>query len=250
MSKNNNYLSDNEEELEQEEQEQEEQEEQQEQEEQEEQEEQQEQEQEDEEYKILNNTENQGININYLEEDSDFNSEEEIEQDKEDSNFFKNEEQSDDKLYKIKNDIFDQSSKYNYSIYDYELDNEDDYNFIDKEVTSHFIINNHPECLRKNNNEINLLCNINKDSNNNINDKFHKTLPILTKYERTRVLGFRVKQLNNNSKPFINISEKILDNYIIANLELEQKKLPFIIERILPNNTYEYWRVKDLELLN
>jgi DNA-directed RNA polymerase I, II, and III subunit RPABC2 len=32
----------------------------------------------------------------------------------------------------------------------------------------------------------------------------------------------------------------------IARLELEQKKLPFIVKRPLPNGTYEYWRLADL----
>jgi hypothetical protein len=35
----------------------------------------------------------------------------------------------------------------------------------------------------------------------------------------------------------------------IARLELEQKRLPFIIKRPLPNGTFEYWRLMDLLLL-
>ena len=88
-----------------------------------------------------------------------------------------------------------------------------------------------------------------RNKDNIIIDHMHKTLPILTKYEKTRVLGIRLKQLNNNNAPYINVGENIIDNFIIANLELEQKKLPFIIERPLPNNTFEYWKVQDLEIL-
>jgi len=40
-----------------------------------------------------------------------------------------------------------------------------------------------------------------------------------------------------------------LDNFIIAKIELKQKKLPFIIQRPLPNNTFEYWKLEDLEIL-
>ena len=32
-------------------------------------------------------------------------------------------------------------------------------------------------------------------------------------------------------------------------MELAQKVLPFIVSRPLPNNTYEYWKLQDLELL-
>ena len=87
-----------------------------------------------------------------------------------------------------------------------------------------------------------------RDNNNNIIDEFHKTLPILTKYEKTKILGIRLKQLNNGSQPFINIGENIIDNNIIALQELENKKLPFIIVRPLPNRTFEYWKLKDLEV--
>ena len=111
-----------------------------------------------------------------------------------------------------------------------------------------YIINSHPECLSKNYKEINTLVNVIKNENNIIVDEFHKTLPILTKYEKTKILGIRIKQLNNNSKPYISIDENILDNFIIANMELKQKKLPFIIQRPIQNR-FEYWHIKDLEIL-
>tara|TARA_B100000035_G_scaffold313927_1_gene328792 strand:+ start:7270 stop:7974 length:705 start_codon:yes stop_codon:yes gene_type:complete len=111
-----------------------------------------------------------------------------------------------------------------------------------------YIINNHPECLGQNINEVKKLTNIIRDNNNNIIDEFHKTIPILTKYEKTKVLGLRVKQLNSNSKPYIQIDENILDNYIIACMELKEKKLPFIIQRPIQNR-FEYWNIQDLEII-
>jgi len=118
----------------------------------------------------------------------------------------------------------------------------------DNELREEYIINNHPESLSHNYQEIKELCKIVR-VNNLIVDDFHKTLPILTKYERTRILGQRAKQINNGSKPFINVNENIIDGYIIAEMELKEKKIPFIIRRPLPNGGLEYWKLEDLEIL-
>ena len=90
-----------------------------------------------------------------------------------------------------------------------------------------------------------------RDQNNNVVDPLHRTFPVLTKYERTRVLGQRTKQLNNGARPYVNVPENIIDGHIIAQLELEQKRIPFIIRRPLPGNSgSEYWPLKELEIIN
>ena len=119
----------------------------------------------------------------------------------------------------------------------------------DNQQKINYITNNHQECLNKNYDEIKKLSLVTRNSDNIIIDKMHKTTPILTKYEKTRILGIRVKQLNNNNKPYIKVEESILDNYLIAKKELLEKKLPFIIERPLSNNTFEYWNLRDLEII-
>ena len=85
--------------------------------------------------------------------------------------------------------------------------------------------------------------------NNEIIDDFHKTLPVLTKYEYSKILGYRASQLNSGSKPFIDLEDNIIDSFVIAKMELNQKKLPFIIRRPLPNGSSEYWKIQDLEIL-
>ena len=40
-----------------------------------------------------------------------------------------------------------------------------------------------------------------------------------------------------------------IDNYVIANRELREKKLPFIIQRPMANGKSEYWNINDLEFL-
>ena len=73
---------------------------------------------------------------------------------------------------------------------------------------------------------------------------------ILTKYEKARILGIRSSQLNDGAEPYIKISSNIIDSHVIAERELKEKALPFIISRPLSNGNIEYWRLKDLEILH
>jgi DNA-directed RNA polymerase I, II, and III subunit RPABC2 len=86
-----------------------------------------------------------------------------------------------------------------------------------------------------------------RDKDGIIIDDLHKTIPYLTKYERARILGQRAKQINSGAIPFVKVPENVIDGYIIAEIELKQKKIPFIIRRPLPNGGSEYWKVHDLE---
>lgn len=133
---------------------------------------------------------------------------------------------------------------------DVESDDEDYLQKIDEEMREKYINDNHPECLILNSVEIDNLCQIKRDSENNIIDDNHKTAPFLSKFEKTKVIGQRIKQLNIGDRPFINISRDIIDNSIIAHEELLQKKLPFIIRRPISNNKSEYWYLRDLEIIN
>ena len=60
--------------------------------------------------------------------------------------------------------------------------------------------------------------------------------------------GQVIKQINNGSQIFVDVKDDILDGYIIACKELQEKKLPFVIQRPLPNGACEYWKLADLEL--
>ena len=68
---------------------------------------------------------------------------------------------------------------------------------------------------------------------NIIVDELHKTVPILTKYEKTRILGERTKQINNGSKPFVDVQNDIIDGYLIACKELEEKRCLLLSEDLL-----------------
>ena len=120
----------------------------------------------------------------------------------------------------------------------------------DSEVRDDYLANFHPECMMQNYDEIYNLARVVRDDRGIIVDELHKTLPILTKYERTRVLGQRAKQINDGAMPFVKVPEGVIDGYLIALKELEEKKIPFIIRRPLPNRGSEYWHLEDLQIIN
>ena len=130
-------------------------------------------------------------------------------------------------------------------------DNDDDdiLQKFDNETKKIYIAAHHPECLSFNHEETETLSRVVRDDNGRIVDPYHKTLPFLTKYEKTRILGIRTKQLNEGAKPYIDVNPTIIDGYIIAQLELEHKRLPFIIRRPIPNGGSELWKLQDLEII-
>ena len=117
----------------------------------------------------------------------------------------------------------------------------------DRAINDNYIVNNHPESVLQNYDEILVMIKVVRDKDGIIIDDLHRTIPYLTKYEKARILGQRAKQINSGSKLFIKVPEDILDGYIIAELELKAKRIPFIIRRPLPNGGSEYWSIKDLE---
>ena len=69
----------------------------------------------------------------------------------------------------------------------------------------------------------------------------------LTKFEIVRVLGIRAHQISVGAKTFVkNIENKT--PLEIAIFELKMKTTPLKIKRPLPNNTYEIWKIKELDI--
>ena len=125
----------------------------------------------------------------------------------------------------------------------------DDEEYLQKFDTSNIFDNinkYHPECFTANSDEIEALSQIIREGNTII-DKNHMTNPILTKYEMTKILGQRTKQLNSGCKPYIDVPNNIIDSYLIAQMELKAKKIPVIIRRPISYQKSEYWKLEDLE---
>lgn len=133
---------------------------------------------------------------------------------------------------------------------DDEDDDEDYLQKFDRDIKKNYIVDYHPECMIHNYEEISALTKVIRDKDNIIVDPLHRTIPYLTKYERARVLGQRAKQINLGARPFVKVPENIIDGNLVAEMELAQKRIPFILRRPLPGNSgSEYWNLKDLEII-
>ena len=135
--------------------------------------------------------------------------------------------------------------------YGIESDDEDDAELdkFDEATREQYLLDFHPESLAIDFDQVRAMCSLVRNEAGDIIDPFHKTIPVLTKYEKARILGLRAKQLNSNVSPNIDVPSNIIDGYLIAEMELKEKRIPFIIRRPLPNGTSEYWRLEDLEVL-
>jgi DNA-directed RNA polymerase subunit K/omega len=119
----------------------------------------------------------------------------------------------------------------------------------DESLKTNIIAEYYPEMQIHNNDEVDVLSRVVRNENGTIIDPLHRTIPFLTKYEKARILGERAKQLNSGAKPFVEVEPSLIDGYLIALKEFEQKKIPFIIKRPLPSGGCEYWKLQDLEIL-
>ena len=146
--------------------------------------------------------------------------------------------EDDDNLEEISSDEDSEDEEYNENMQK-----------LDNDINKDYLQEYHPETKQINYKELLTLSNITRNKKGNIIDPLHITIPILTRYEKAKILGLRAKQINHGAKPFVEISKDIIDGHTIANMELIQQKIPFIIRRPLPNGGIEYWKVSDLKLI-
>jgi DNA-directed RNA polymerase subunit K/omega len=193
--------------------------------------------------------------------EADLDEEEEVDAEEEDDDA---EDAEDDEAEDLETDVVaEQASKKNQKVLlsrpppveddDDEDDDDTDENYLQKfntEINRNYIMNFHPETTIQNYEEIEALTVVIRNKNNLIIDDLHRTCPFLTKYEYARVLGQRAKQINSGAQPFVRVPENIIDGAVIAEMELRQKRVPFIIRRPLPNGGSEYWNLKDLDVIS
>ena len=142
----------------------------------------------------------------------------------------KNTEDSDSSNESETNNILDDNDNDNY----YTNDNDEDDEI--EENTEDFFEEDEDEYSDKIN--FNNFENIESEILTNTEDRI--TIPILSKYEKVRLLSTRAKIISEGGKPLIknyyNLSE-----IKIAEEELKNKIIPYKIKRVLPNGKYEIW---------
>ena len=75
----------------------------------------------------------------------------------------------------------------------------------------------------------------------------NKSRNVLWRYEKTKIIGMRLEQLARGAPPYVEIeSGKNINLREIVMLELDKRKLPFMIARTMPNGVKEYWRLDDM----
>ena len=80
-----------------------------------------------------------------------------------------------------------------------------------------------------------------------LNSNIKRTKPFLTKYERARIIGCRAEQLANGFNASVDTAG-ITDVIKIAEKELNERKIPLIIQRRLPDGEEEYWKIEELDI--
>ena len=84
-----------------------------------------------------------------------------------------------------------------------------------------------------------------KESYNNYYIGTKVTKPYISKFERIKIICIRSQQLANGANPTIVVPKHIKRVETIAEMEYKEKRIPFLIRRYRPDNTYEDWRLTD-----
>jgi DNA-directed RNA polymerase I, II, and III subunit RPABC2 len=63
--------------------------------------------------------------------------------------------------------------------------------------------------------------------------------PMLTRFEKARIMGARALQLSLGAPPFISVSKDTSTSLEIAMEELNERLIPIVIRRVLPNGDYQ-----------
>lgn len=68
---------------------------------------------------------------------------------------------------------------------------------------------------------------------------------VMTKYEKTRIIGLRLEQIARGAPTLVDTSNCTSIREIVDR-EIAEKKIPYVLCRTLPNKKKEYFRVCDM----
>ena len=94
-------------------------------------------------------------------------------------------------------------------------------------------------------------CNIQQTNDKLSTESSEKEVYYLSKYEYTRVCGYREEQLNSGSVPFVILTQEEYNNGDVHQIflrELTEKKLPLKIRRTFPNGNIVEIRLDNMDL--
>jgi DNA-directed RNA polymerase I, II, and III subunit RPABC2 len=76
--------------------------------------------------------------------------------------------------------------------------------------------------------------------------------PYFTKYEYTALLACRAQQIAEGAIPLVQLTNFNTNDprfvWKVAEREIMERKLPYIVRRKLPDGNVEFWSVSELEL--
>jgi DNA-directed RNA polymerase I, II, and III subunit RPABC2 len=79
------------------------------------------------------------------------------------------------------------------------------------------------------------------------------TLPYYTKYEQVTLIATRAQQLAEGAKPLVSLDGMLTSDpqfvWNVAEKEVFERKLPFIIHRRLPDGRSEFWSAQELSII-
>jgi DNA-directed RNA polymerase I, II, and III subunit RPABC2 len=79
------------------------------------------------------------------------------------------------------------------------------------------------------------------------------TRPYFTKYEFVALMGTRAQQIAEGAKSLVSLDGMLTSDpqfvWKVAEKEILEQKLPFIIHRRLPNGISEYWSAMELSAI-
>jgi hypothetical protein len=83
------------------------------------------------------------------------------------------------------------------------------------------------------------------------NPKNNTSVPFLTRFEKTTLLGVRLQQLYKGAPSVLAADERAglrtLED--VVDMELKLRKIPLMVVRTMPNNDKELWKIEDLIVL-
>lgn len=79
------------------------------------------------------------------------------------------------------------------------------------------------------------------------------TMPYYSKYEYTTLVGIRAQQIADGAKPLISLEGMQTSHpqfvWKVAEREIAERVLPFIVHRRLPDGNSEYWSATELSVM-